>query len=202
MSTSGPLTRRLTLGQYLRRGDVTDVTLVKIEAAGEDDDLYLWSGVGLLDADLGDGVQTFYGFGRLGSVALAADDVEVQVTENVFTLSGVDEEYRDLLETSVKGRKAWVWKAFLDRGYAVRFTQLLSESELDQPTLRAEPNGTIAVTVAALGGFYFLDRQSAAVWDVEDQRDMLTGLELDPDSDTGFDRMAGLKNKQLAWERS
>jgi len=135
-------------------------------------------------------------------VALAADDLEVQVTENVFTLSGVDEEYRALLETSVKGRKAWVWKAFLGRDYAVKFTELLSECELDQPTLRAEPNGTLTVTVAALGGFYFIDRQSAAVLDVEDQNDMLTSLGIDPDTDTGFDLMASLKNTQLAWERS
>jgi len=195
-------TERLSLGQYLRRGDVADVTLVKIEGAGAEDDLFLWSGVGLLDADLGDGLTTFYGYGRLGSVALAADDLEVQVTENVFTLSGVDEEYRALLETSVKGRKAWVWKAFLGRDYAVKFTELLSECELDQPTLRAEPNGTLTVTVAALGGFYFIDRQSAAVLDVEDQNDMLTSLGIDPDTDTGFDLMASLKNTQLAWERS
>lgn len=194
-------TRRLTLGQYLRRGDVADVTLVRIESAGEADDLYLWSGVGLLDADLGDGLTVFYGYGRLGSVALAADDLEVQVTENVFTLSGVDEQYRELLETSVKGRKAWVWKAFLGRDYAVKFTELLSECELDQPTLRAEPNGTISIAVAALGGFYFLDRQAAAVWDTEDQNDMLTALEIDPDTDTGFDLMSELKNLQLAWER-
>jgi len=58
------------------------------------------------------------------------------------------------------------------------------------------------VTVAALGGFYFIDRQSAAVLDVEDQNDMLTSLGIDPDTDTGFDLMASLKNTQLAWERS
>lgn len=194
-------TERLSLGQYLRRGDVADVTLVKIEGAGAEDDLFLWSGVGLLDADLGDGLTTFYGYGRLGSVALAADDLEVQVTENVFTLSGVDEEYRALLETSVKGRKAWVWKAFLGRDYAVTFTELLSECELDQPTLRAEPNGTLSVSVAALGGFYFLDRQSAAAWGPESQNDMLTALSIDPATDTGFDLMSEMKNLQLAWER-
>jgi hypothetical protein len=181
---------------------VADVTLVRIEGAGEEADLYLWSGVGLLDADLGDGAQTFYGYGRLGSVALAADDLEVQVTENSFTLSGVDEEYRELLETTVKGRKAWVWKAILGYDYAVKFTALLAECELDQPTLRAEPNGTITVSVAALGGFYFIDRQSAAVCDPQDQRDMLIALEIDPDTDTGFDLMSELKNTQLAWERS
>jgi hypothetical protein len=51
------------------------------------------------------------------------------------------------------------------------------------------------------GGFYFLDVQSSAVWDVEEQNNFLISQGIDPTTDTGFDLMSELKNTQITWER-
>lgn len=185
---------RPTLEQVLREGNSPEVLLVKVEHP--DGDVYLWDGLGNLDHD----GQTWKGVGRLGSVQMAPSDTEVQVTDVVFTLSGIDEEFVSYLDETVKGNRAWVWKAFLGPDYRVRFQEMLSESELDQPTFSIEPNGQATMRIASNGGFYFLETQSSAVWDVEEQRNYLTSLGLDPDSDTGFDLMSELKNTQINWE--
>lgn len=186
--------RRWTLNQYLRRGDVTEVVLVKLEHP--DGPVFLWDGMGILDFD---GVE-WHGVGRLGSVQLGGSDIEVKIDEVVFTLSGIDEQFVSYLDQTVKGCMGWVWKAFLGPDYQVRFRELLTECELDQPTFTSEPNGQATMKVAANGGFYFLENQSRAVWDTEEQRNYLVSLGEDPDSDTGFDMMSQLKNLTLAWE--
>lgn len=188
-----------TLDQFLRSGSASEVLLVRItHATGT---IYLWDGLGFLDADVGDGVVTFKGFGRLGNVSIGPSDTEVQVTDVTFSLSGIDSEYLDILETTVKGNTAKVWKAFLGDDYKVKFAELISESVLDQPTFSVEPNGQQTMKLVSNGGFYFLDVQSSAVWDVEEQNNFLTRQSLDPATDTGFDLMSELKNTQITWER-
>lgn len=186
--------RRWTLRQYLRRGDVTEVVLVKLEHP--DGPVHLWDGMGILDFD---GVE-WQGVGRLGSVQIGASDIEVKIDEVIFALSGIDESFVSYLDQTVKGCMGWVWKAFLGPDYQVRFCELLTECELDQPTFAIEPNGQATMKVAANGGFYFLEVQSRAVWDTEEQRNYLVSIGEDPDSDTGFDMMSELKNLTLAWD--
>ena len=186
---------RPTLDQLVKAGNSSEVLLVKIEHP--DGDVYLWDGLGILDHD----GQQWQGLGRLGSVQIAPSDTEVQVNDIVFTLSGVDDEHVSYLDQTVKGCRAWVWKGFLGPDFRVRFTELICECQLDQPTFVIEPNGQATMRITAIGGFYFLERQSSAVWDVEEQRNFLLSLGLDPDSDTGFDRMSELKNTQINWEQ-
>lgn len=188
-----------TLDQYLRSGAASEVLLVRITHASGT--VYLWDGLGHIEADVGDGVVTFKGFGRLGSIDIGPADTEVQINDVTFTLSGIDPEYLDMLSSTVKGNTARVWKAFVDANYAVRFTELISESLLDQPIFSIEPNGQATMKLMASGGFYFLDVQSSALWDVEEQRNFLVSRSLDPATDTGFDLMAELKNLQITWER-
>jgi len=184
-----------TLPQILAAGNSPEVLLVKIEHP--DGDVYLWDGLGYLDYD----GQTWKGIGQLGSVQIAPSDTEVQVTDVVFILSGIDEEFLSYLDQTVKGNQAWVWKAFLGPDYKVRFTELIAESELDQPTFSIEPTGSVTMRIASNGGFYFLETQSAALWDVEEQRNFLTANGVDPDTDTGFDLMSELKSTQINWEQ-
>lgn len=185
---------RPTLDQLLKAGNSSEVLLVKIEHP--DGDVYFWDGLGILDHD----GQQWQGLGRLGSVQIAPSDTEVQVSDITFTLSGVDEEYISYLDQTVKGNRAWVWKAFLGPDYRVRFIEQLAECELDQPTFSLEPNGQATMRLTANGGFYFLETQSSAVWDVEEQKNYLTSLGIDPATDTGFDLMSELKNTQINWE--
>jgi hypothetical protein len=186
---------RPTLSQALREGNSSEVLLVKIEHP--DGDVYLWDGLGVLDYD----GHEWQGVSRLGAVQIAPSDTEVQVTDITFTLSGIDEEFVSYLDQTVKGLTAYVWKAFLGPDYRVRFTELLAECALDQPTFLPEPNGKQTMRIVCNGGFYFLENQSHAYWSTEDQRNYLTSLGLDPDSDTGFNLMdSKLKNTQINWE--
>ena len=178
----------------MRAGNSSEVLLVKIEHP--EGDVYLWDGLGILDYD----GQEWQGVSRLGAVQIAPSDTEVQVTDVTFTLSGVDEKYISYLDQTVKGNRAWVWKAFLGPDYGVRFVELLGDCELDQPTFAIEPNGQATMRIASNGGFYFLERQSSAVWDVEEQRNYLISIGINPDTDTGFDLMSELKNTQINWE--
>jgi hypothetical protein len=125
---------RPTLSQALREGNSSEVLLVKIEHP--DGDVYLWDGLGVLDYD----GHEWQGVSRLGAVQIAPSDTEVQVTDITFTLSGIDEEFVSYLDQTVKGLTAYVWKAFLGPDYRVRFTELLAECALDQPTFLPEPN--------------------------------------------------------------
>ena len=186
--------RRWTLRQYLHSNNVTEVVLVKLEHP--DWPVFLWDGMGILDFD---GAE-WQGVGRLGSVQIGASDIEVKIDDVIFTLSGIDEQFVSYLDQTVKGCMGWVWKAFLGADYQVRFRELLTECELDQPSFTSEPNGQATMKVAANGGFYFLEVQSRAVWDTEEQRNYLISIGEDPDSDTGFDMMSELKNLTLAWE--
>jgi hypothetical protein len=185
--------RRWTLAQRVAAGMSPDVTLVKIEH--QDGDILVWDGAGILEFN----GEEWQGIGRLGSVSIAAADTEVQVADVVFTLSGVDPEVLDLLDTKVKGNTAWVWKAFLREDYSVQERVLLSESECDQIVFTIEPNGLAQIKLLAIGGFFFLEAQSSAKWDAEEQRNYLISLSLDPDSDTGFDLMASMKQRKIAW---
>ena len=187
--------RRWTLDQLLRSGNRSDVLLAKVESA--DGPAWFFNGIGILDYD---GAE-WLGLGRMASVSFAPATTEVQVQDVTITLAGVDDEHLAYLDQSVKGRSAWFWKAFLDEEYRVRFTVLLSDCRLDQASLQVQPNGQSVIQITGVGGFYFFERQEQAFWDTEHQRDMLSARGLDPDSDTGFDMMMLMKNRQLAWER-
>lgn len=186
--------RRWTLPQYLRSHNLTDVVLFFLEHP--DGPVRLWNGIGILDHE----GEEWQGLGRLGTVQIGDSDVEVRIDDVMFSLSGVDPDYVSYLDQTVKGCKAWVWKAFMAADYQIGFTILLTDCELDQPTFSIEPSGQATMKVAANGSFYFLEIQSRAVWDTEEQRNYLVSLGLDPDSDTGFDMMSELKNLTLAWE--
>lgn len=187
------MSNRLTLDQIVRQGGRPDVTLVHIEH--QQGDLRCWDGLGILDYD----GHEWLGLGRLGSIGIAPSDTSIEVQDVVFTLSGVDAQYLDLLDTSVKGNIATVWKAFLTDDYRVDVLVMLSEAECDTLGFMIEPNGMAKVELRCIGGFFMLEAQSAAKWDTEEQRNYLTSLELDPTSDSGFDLVPSMKQKKIAW---
>lgn len=188
-----------SLDAFLKASVRVDVILVKIEH--QDGDMYLWNGIGKLDYDVGDGAgeQVWDGLGVLGSVKVEPVNSKTQVQDVIFSLSGVDEEQLDLVDTSVKGNTAFVWKAYLSEGYRVEHRSLISEAECDQLKWVVGADGSAVITLTARGGFYYLENQSAAVWDVEEHNNYLTGIGLDPTTDTGFDLMQSMKNKEVAW---
>jgi len=65
----------------------------------------VWSGYGLLEYD----GKTWKGTGHLGSVSIPSISSETTSEDVVFTLTGVDPEYLDGLEQTVRGRIGCVW---------------------------------------------------------------------------------------------
>lgn len=187
--------RRWTLDQLFRKNIRRDVILAMVET--ETLPHRYWNGAGILDFD----GHEWFGLGAMASVSIAPSTSKVEVADVTITLSGVDEDHVAMLDASIKGRKAWFWKAYLDEEYRVRFTVLLSECRLDQASMQVQPDGNSAVLITGVGGFYFFENQEQAFWDTEHQRDKMIALGLDPDSDTGFDLMSELKNMTLQWER-
>lgn len=185
-----------TLRQILRDGTMADVTLCLIDHP--DGPVRLFDGLGILEHE----GEEWMGLGGLVSLAVTEFSTETQIADVTATLSGVDPEVAPLLETSLKGRLMTVWKAFLDERNRVIASYMILDAECDQITSQVGDDGTATITLTAVAGFYFLETQSAAVWDQQAQRGNLVALGIDPDSDTGFDLMHEMKNKNVLWAPS
>ena len=181
-----------TKSEYLRSGNAPDVIFVELQhPAGTE---RFWSGLGFFEWN----GFTWTGVGTLGAVTMAPNDTEVAVNDVTFTLSGVSIDHLAGLDTRVAGAKAYVWKAWLDESWKVAYSELIEECELDQQSVEVK-DGTAEITITGNGGFYFIERQSTAVWDPQNQKNRLISLGIDPTTDTGFDLMHEMKNKSEGW---
>lgn len=176
-----------TLEAYLRSGQRPDVMLVDVNhPAGSE---YFHSGLGIIEY----GGNTYYGTGLLGSISIGGDGGNVEVTETSLTLSGVDEANLALLDTSVKGGSILIRHAFLRPDMTVDVVVEVESADMDYMSWSIS-DGTGTINLRALGGFRELRRRSTAHWDPEEQRNYLTSLGVDPDTDTGFDLMSEMRN--------
>lgn len=181
-----------TVEQIIRDGKNPDAVFVEIDHP--DRVTQWWSGLGFIDWD----GKTWAGVGSLGAISVAPSDTSVAVTDVTFTLSGVSPEILAGLSERVDGATAKIWKVWLSEKWTVAYAELIQECELDQQMLDVK-DGSASVTITANGGFFYLERQTAAVWDPEHQRDKLISMGIDPATDTGFDMMHQMRSKNLAW---
>lgn len=138
------------------RGEVVEALMAEI-----DDPLgmgYFFDGTGDLDYN----GNVYHGWGTLVAIELPPSTGEIEVPDVVFVLSGVDQDVVDKLSGSIKGRKARLYEALLDRHYRVVERELLSEAQLNYRTFKAGDDGKCTVTVTASGGFFTLRNRSAA----------------------------------------
>lgn len=179
-----------TLEAYLRSGQRPDVMLVDVNhPAGPE---YFHTGLGIIEYE----GNTYYGVGMLGGIDLGNGGGETAVTEIRLTLSGVDEDILEMLDTTVKDGTVLIRQAFLRPDMGIDIVVEVENADMDTLDWEvSDGSGTIVMT--ALGGFRELRQRSTAKWDPEEQRNFLTGLGLDPDSDTGFDRMSEMRNKLI-----
>lgn len=176
-----------TLEAYLRSGQRPDVLLVDVNhPAGSE---YFHNGLGIIEFE----GRKYYGTGLLGGISIGGDGGTVEVSETTLTLSGVDEETLAMLDTTVKGGTVLIRQAFLRPDMSVDLAVELDNADMDYLTWSVR-DGVGTITLTALGGFRELRRRSTAHWDPEEQRNYLTGLGEDPDSDTGFDLMSEMRN--------
>jgi len=178
---------RWSLEAYLRTGQRPDVFLVDVNHPQGSH--YFHSGLGIIE----DGGNTYYGTGVLGSFTIGGSGGTVEVTDVTLTLSGVDEEILDMLDTSVKGGTVRIRHCFLRPDMTIDQSVEVENADMDFLTHKVS-DGTGSIVLTAKGGMRELRRRSTAHWDPEEQRNYLNSLGLDPDSDTGFDLMSEMKN--------
>ena len=177
-----------SLAQYLCAGGRPDLLLVDFNhPAGSQ---YFHNGLGIFEYD----DNEYFGVGGLGRIELAAHDgAEVAITQDRLVLSGVDPDILDTLDTSVKGGNIIIRQVFLRPDFSVDVEIAITQADMDF-MVDTVSNGVAEIALVANGGFRELRARSSAAWDQQDQRNYLTSLGEDPDSDTGFDLMSEMRD--------
>lgn len=173
------------------------VVLVKVDHP--DGLVRVWSGLGLIEIDAGDGdgEQVWTGMGVLGSVQVGEQSTENDIAEVRLTLSGVEPDLLSGLSASVSGRVATIWVAHLRfsdmRAELVRFVEdcVLEHQEF------SDDGASATITLVGRGGLRWLATRFIARWSAEDQIAFLSARGVDPATDTGFDYIASLANKSV-----
>jgi len=153
----------------------------------------VWSGYGLLEYD----GKTWKGTGHLGSVSIPSISSETTSEDVVFTLTGVDPEYLDGLEQTVRGRIGCVWLGVVSPERKIVHTNKVCEASLVQQSYSLDEDGRATIKISGKGGFYNLRSQTSARIDAENQKQFLTARGLDPLTDTGYDYVAEMVNSQV-----
>lgn len=180
--------------QALAARVVRPAWLIEIEWPEPAQTINLWTGVGSLAWD----GKTWIGFGLVGGLTgIGKTDVETQIQQVTFTLSGVNPADLGTIENvSIKGSEATVWMALLTPDRRVIPNPLqMAIIDLDTLTDRIQQDGTATIVLTGQTGFWTLRQPLAKYWTTEEQQATY------PD-DTGFDLIPGLVNKQIAWTRT
>lgn len=139
--------------------------------------------------------NSYYGTGGLGTVSIGQNQGRFDVQEMTLELSGVDPDLLGKVNFSVRGGTAVVRRVFL-RPDDWTVDQVIHEDDADLETMDySVDQGTAKLIVTASGGVRELRARTAVFWEAEDQRDYLTSLGEDPDTDTGFDLIPSLVDK-------
>lgn len=149
----------------------------------------LWSGTGTLDHD----GKEWLGVGHIGGIQGVEETSQLAVSEVQLFLTNVPEEELDLASVDIKGRSASIWWAGMTPDRRVVPDPLfLAQIDLDYSFVRTEANGANTIVLVGQTGFWVLEQPSSKSWTPEEQKVLF------PD-DTGFDRVAGLVDREVPW---
>lgn len=166
------------------------VALVEIETASTP--VRVWTGVG----DLVWSGKTFKGLGVFGGFQAAEETIDLRATGEVYTLSGVDPA---TIAASVGDVRPHLpcrrWLGFLDASGALLADPiLLFEGWAAVPTTSEQPE-TVTIALSAENLLATLKRARETRYTPEDQRTRDA-------TDKGFDYVAALQDRTIAWGRS
>jgi hypothetical protein len=166
------------------------IVLVEILTAASP--VRVWTGVG----DLIFGGNTYQGTGALGSVQPAEETADLRAAGEVYTLSGVPSA---LLSASIgdlrQGLPCRRWLGFLDgAGALIADPILLFEGTAAVPTT-ADDAETCTIRISAESLLNTLKRARVTRYTPEDQATRAT-------PDKGFEYVASLQDRVIAWGRS
>lgn len=166
------------------------IVLVEIETAGAS--VRVWSGAGDLEWD----AKIFTGVGTFGAVQAAEETLDLRAAGDVYTLSGVDPA---LLSASIGDLRQNLpcrrWLGFLDAaGALIADPILMFEGTAAVPTTD-DSGETLTIAISSENLLNTLKRARETRYTPEDQATRAAG-------DKGFDYVAALQDRVIAWGRS
>ncbi len=166
------------------------VMLVEIETAGAP--VRAWSGIG----DLAWAGKTFTGVGTFGGVQTAEETLDLRAAGDVYTLSGIDPA---LLSAAIGDVRQNLpcrrWLGFLDAaGALIADPILMFEGTAAVPTTDDDAD-TLTIALSSENLLNTLKRPRETRYTPEDQATRSAG-------DKGFDYVAALQDRVIAWGRS
>lgn len=159
-------------------------------------DVRVWSGVGDLSWDSGEGygAQVFTGIGNFGGVSPVQETADLQAAGVNFTLSGVPSAMLATILGQIRyGRPARLWFGAFDTttGALITSPYPMFSGRTDVPTID-EGAETSVIQLSAESALIDLDRPRVRRYTPEDQH-------LDDAADQGFDYVASLQDAQIVW---
>ncbi|MBV6659222.1 MAG: hypothetical protein KI785_15775 [Devosiaceae bacterium] len=137
--------------------------------------------------------KNYLGVGLVAEVAGLDESAKVEVREVTLSLSGVPEDLRQGLSTSIKGYEATIRHALLDD-----FNRVVGEPEivdvvaLDTQDFLQSTDGTTTITITGYSVIVDLRNTPDTYYTPEFQRERF------PD-DTGLDRIPALVDRVASW---
>ena len=172
-----------------RLGADEQAMFIAIKAEFDTSDVLLWSGTD----DLTIASETYTGAGSLLSISSVEEGLEMQSNGVVITLSGMDTTVLNLaLSENYQNRFVTIYLGYLMGGTnEVAGTLTLFKGRMTTLSIGDTPKGS-TVTINAENRLIDLDRPSNFRYTKESQNFLHSG-------DTGFNRVASLQDKEIAW---
>ena len=177
------------------KDEVLPYLIVKIGTAAGD--VNVWSGIGNLVFDSGDGDENYIGVGDFGGISAPEETTELKASGLNFSLSGIPSNIISLALNSMRqGKPGRVWMGLVD---------VITELTIDSPVeifsgqtdivSIDEGSQTSTVNVAAESKLVDLKRKRDRRYTTEDQK-------RDDPTDLGFDQVPSLQEQEVIFGRA
>lgn len=192
----------MNIGQQVRERVRYSVNLIRI---GHADGSVTRVNTGFRNIDWddgsGEGEQVWTGVGLVVSLDLPDQSDAIEVSEFSVRLSGLSSDYRSLSNEVVRGQPITVTLGFIGPDGRIAASEPVEVGVQDRVEWVEGEGMRNELNLHCLSGLTFLSNQSVPRWSPEPHAAYLSGLGIDPDSDTGFDDQHGIPDdaRQAAW---
>lgn len=154
--------------------------------------LHYWSGSGPLSYS----GNNYLGAGQLGGVRGIQSTSELRIGQTELYMSGVPESEIAGLINQLRNREATVDLVLLDEfGEVIPDPIRKAEIRLDKESVSTDLNGVVTLGLSGQQGLWQLERALSVSWTKEEQQETYP-------TDTGFDMIPDLADRQVNWTRT
>jgi len=172
-----------------RLGADAQTIFFAIKAEFDTDDILIWSGTD----DITINSETYTGAGSLLSISGVEEDLEMKSSGFAIAISGMDATVLDYaLTESYQNRPITLYMGFQMGGSNESAGEItLFKGRMTALSINDTPDGA-TISIDCENRLVDLDRPSNLRYTIESQQFLHNG-------DTGFNRVQGLQDKQIAW---